>query len=91
MEIIVPDQIIMGLILYAGDAKQHIYKALDYIKNGTCERCEEEIQLADAALLEAHNLQTKFLAQETVLLKKYLNCMSIPLKEDQIELLLSFM
>ncbi|VJG26149.1 PTS system sugar-specific transporter subunit EIIA [Streptococcus pneumoniae] len=64
MEIIVPDQIIMGLILYAGDAKQHIYKALDYIKNGTCERCEEEIQLADAALLEAHNLQTKFLAQE---------------------------
>ncbi|VNC94657.1 PTS system sugar-specific transporter subunit EIIA [Streptococcus pneumoniae] len=31
MEIIVPDQIIMGLILYAGDAKQHIYKALDYI------------------------------------------------------------
>lgn len=32
MEIIVPDQIIMGLILYAGDAKQHIYKALDYIK-----------------------------------------------------------
>lgn len=45
MEIIVPDQIIMGLILYAGDAKQHIYKALDYIKNGTCERCEEEIQL----------------------------------------------
>lgn len=64
MEMIVPDQIIMGLILYAGDAKQHIYKALDYIKNGTCERCEEEIELADAALLEAHNLQTKFLAQE---------------------------
>ncbi|WP_200843232.1 PTS lactose/cellobiose transporter subunit IIA, partial [Klebsiella pneumoniae] len=44
MEMIVPDQIIMGLILHAGDAKQHIYKALDYIKNGTCERCEEEIQ-----------------------------------------------
>ncbi|RRR01255.1 PTS lactose/cellobiose transporter subunit IIA, partial [Streptococcus pneumoniae] len=29
MEIIVPDQIIMGLILYAVDAKQHIYKAFD--------------------------------------------------------------
>lgn len=64
MEMIVPDQMIMGLILYAGDAKQHIYKALDYIKNGTCEQCEEEIRLADAALLEAHNLQTQFLAQE---------------------------
>ena len=28
MEIIVADQIIMGLILNAGDAKQHIYQAL---------------------------------------------------------------
>ena len=27
MEIIVADQIIMGLILNAGDAKQHIYQA----------------------------------------------------------------
>ena len=65
MEVIVPDQIIMGLILYAGDAKQHIYKALEYVKNEEAyERCEEEIKLADAALLEAHNLQTQFLAQE---------------------------
>ncbi|MGX7072971.1 PTS lactose/cellobiose transporter subunit IIA [Falseniella ignava] len=65
MEVIVPDQIIMGLILYAGDAKQHIYKALEYVKNGEAyEQCEEEIKLADAALLEAHNLQTQFLAQE---------------------------
>ena len=43
MEIIVADQIIMGLILNAG---------------------EDEIAKADAALLEAHNLQTQFLAQE---------------------------
>ena len=27
MEIIVADQIIMGLILNAGDAKQHVYQA----------------------------------------------------------------
>lgn len=64
MEVIVPDQIIMGLILDAGDAKQHIYQALEYVKNREFEKCDEEICLADQALLEAHNLQTKFLAQE---------------------------
>lgn len=34
MEVIVADQIIMGLILHAGDAKQHIYQALSLAKNG---------------------------------------------------------
>ena len=34
MEIIVADQIIMGLILNAGDAKQHISQALSYAKAG---------------------------------------------------------
>ena len=64
MEVIVADQIIMGLILNAGDAKQHIYQALSYAKEGDFTSSEDEIAKADAALLEAHNLQTKFLAQE---------------------------
>ena len=64
MEVIVADQIIMGLILNAGDAKQHIYQALSYAKEGDFTSSEEEIAKADAALLEAHNLQTQFLAQE---------------------------
>ena len=64
MEIIVADQIIMGLILNAGDAKQHIYQALSYAKEGDFTSSEGEIAKADAALLEAHNLQTQFLAQE---------------------------
>ena len=64
MEVIVADQIIMGLILNAGDAKQHIYQALSFAKEGDYESSEDEIAKADAALLEAHNLQTKFLAQE---------------------------
>ena len=50
MEVIVADQIIMGLILDAGDAKFF--------------ECDEQVELADKALLEAHNLQTQFLAQE---------------------------
>ena len=64
MEVIVADQIIMGLILNAGDAKQHIYQALSYAKEGDFTYSEDEIAKADAALLEAHNLQTQFLAQE---------------------------
>ena len=64
MEVIVADQIIMGLILNAGDAKQHIYQALSYAKEGDFTSSEDEIAEADAALLEAHNLQTQFLAQE---------------------------
>ena len=64
MEMIVADQIIMGLILDAGDAKQHIYQDLSLAKDGKFSECDEQIELADKALLEAHNLQTQFLAQE---------------------------
>ena len=65
MEVIVADQIIMGLILHAGDAKQHIYQALSLAKNGEFEKCNEYLELADQALLEAHNLQTEFLRFQT--------------------------
>lgn len=64
MDVIVPNQIIMGLILNAGDAKQHIYQALNHAKHGRFAESEEEVALADVALLEAHNMQTQFLAQE---------------------------
>ena len=55
MEMIVADQIIMGLILDAGDAKQHIYQALSLAKDGKFSECDEQIELADKALLEAHD------------------------------------
>lgn len=64
MEMIVPDQIIMGLILNAGDAKNHIYQALEHAKRGEYEKCDAEVVLAEDAMLAAHELQTKFLAQE---------------------------
>ena len=54
----------MGLILNAGDAKQHIYQALSFAKEGNFDSADNEIEKANAALLEAHNLQTQFLAQE---------------------------
>ncbi|WP_440897724.1 PTS lactose/cellobiose transporter subunit IIA [Amphibacillus sp. Q70] len=64
METIVPDQIIMGLILNAGNAKQHIHQALSQVKQGNFEESDKEIELAENAMNEAHNLQTSFLAQE---------------------------
>jgi PTS system cellobiose-specific IIA component len=54
----------MGLILNAGDAKQHIYLALEHAKANNDEACEEEIQLAEKSLNEAHNVQTAWLTQE---------------------------
>ncbi len=48
MEMIVADQLIMGLIIYAGDAKSHAYQALSLVKAGEEERAEEELELADA-------------------------------------------
>ncbi|WP_025728701.1 PTS lactose/cellobiose transporter subunit IIA [Atopobacter phocae] len=64
MEQIIPDQIIMGLILNSGDAKQHIYNALNLSKQSKYEESDNEIELANKAMLEAHNLQTQFLAEE---------------------------
>lgn len=64
MDVIVPNQIIMGLILNAGDAKMHIYQALEFAKKKDFDKANAEIELADKALVEAHELQTQFLAQE---------------------------
>ena len=62
MEMIVADQIIMGLILDAGDAKQHIYQALSLAKDGKFSECDEQIELADKALLEAGGTKTEITA-----------------------------
>ena len=78
MEVIVADQIIMGLILNAGDAKQHIFQALSFAKEGDYESSEDEIAKADAALLEAHNLQTQFLAQEAGGTKTEITALLVP-------------
>ncbi|GHU43640.1 PTS cellobiose transporter subunit IIA [Bacilli bacterium] len=64
MEVIQADQIIMGLIIHAGDAKSHIYLALDHAKKGDPVASEEEVTLAETALNEAHNIQSSWLAQE---------------------------
>ena len=55
-----------GLLLFAtvSCADNRLKEALSYAKEGDFTSSEDEIAKADTALLEAHNLQTKFLAQE---------------------------
>lgn len=54
----------MGLILHSGDAKNHMYQALDHAKCCRYQELEDEIELAEKALNEAHTVQTAFLQAE---------------------------
>lgn len=58
------EHIIMGLILHSGDAKNHMYLALSHAKEKNYELVEEEVELAEKALNEAHTVQTEFLHAE---------------------------
>lgn len=58
------EEIIMGLILNAGSAKQHIYEALQQTKDGDYAASDESIRLADQAINDAHSVQSAWLAKE---------------------------
>ena len=58
------EKIIMGLILNSGDTKNHMYKALSYVKEKDYKKADEEIELAEEALNKAHTVQTEFLQSE---------------------------
>ena len=64
MKVIQADQIIKGLIIHTEDEKYNIYMALEHAKKGELVISEGEIQLAETALNEAHNIQSSWLAQE---------------------------
>ncbi|WP_440894708.1 PTS lactose/cellobiose transporter subunit IIA [Amphibacillus sp. Q70] len=55
----------MDIILYAGNAKNHLHEALVLARNFKFDQCEENIKRASEELLEAHKLQTRFIQQET--------------------------
>lgn len=62
MEVIVESNSIMGLILDAGELPTTYLSGLSLAKDGKFLECDEQVELADKSLLEAHNLQTQFLA-----------------------------
>ncbi|MGG5372563.1 PTS lactose/cellobiose transporter subunit IIA [Enterococcus sp. AZ196] len=57
-------QVVMGLIMNAGNAKSEAVAALAAAKNNDFTEAEERMNAANAALVEAHNTQTGMLTAE---------------------------
>lgn len=55
---------IMGLIIYAGNAKSDAVEAIQAAKNGDFNGAKQKIEEAEQALVEAHHAQTGLLTQE---------------------------
>jgi cellobiose PTS system EIIA component len=55
---------IMKLIIYAGEAKNHAYEALQKVNVEDYEGADAEMKQADDALNIAHNVQTSMLQKE---------------------------
>ncbi|MCM8710002.1 PTS lactose/cellobiose transporter subunit IIA [Clostridium sp. SYSU_GA19001] len=58
------EQIIMNIIIYAGDAKSHAYEALRKVNEGDYTGADEEMKKAEESLEVAHNAQTSLLHKE---------------------------
>ncbi|MBX8937824.1 PTS lactose/cellobiose transporter subunit IIA [Enterococcus gilvus] len=57
-------QVVMGLIMNAGNAKGEAVAALAAAKNKNFTEAEERMKAANEALVEAHNTQTDLLTAE---------------------------
>lgn len=57
-------EVIMGLILHAGDAKSHAMEAIQAAKTGDFKQADDKIKGSEAALVEAHHTQTGLLTEE---------------------------
>lgn len=57
-------QVVMGIIMHAGNAKGLAHEALSAAKTGDMPAAHEFMKQADAALSEAHNVQTDLLTKE---------------------------
>lgn len=57
-------EVIMGLIMHAGDAKSHAMEAIRAAKAGDFEQANDKIKAAETALVQAHHTQTSLLTEE---------------------------
>ncbi|WP_367294558.1 PTS lactose/cellobiose transporter subunit IIA [Latilactobacillus sakei] len=55
---------IMGLIINGGNAKSSAMEAIQAAKKGDFDQAAAKLQESDAALSEAHNVQTRMLTKE---------------------------
>ena len=52
---------IFGIIVTAGEAKNYLYEAFEFAKNGEYEKSDEMLQKAGETLTQAHRMQTDFI------------------------------
>ena len=57
-------EVIMGLIMYGGDAKSNAIEAIQAAKSGDFELAKSKITDAEASLTQAHHAQTSMLTKE---------------------------
>jgi len=57
-------QIVMGIIMHAGNARGLAHEALSAAKKGDFDVAHDFMTKADSALSEAHNVQTDMLTKE---------------------------
>lgn len=55
----------MQIILHAGDARKHCMDALKAIESGNFEQAEQEMNLANKEIVQAHHVQTDAITEET--------------------------
>ncbi|MFM2483272.1 PTS lactose/cellobiose transporter subunit IIA [Celerinatantimonas sp. YJH-8] len=58
------EQVIMGIIVNAGQARSLYFDALNDAKNGQFERAEQKLQEAKGFISEAHHVQTALIEED---------------------------
>lgn len=57
-------QIVMGIIMAGGNAKEHAVEAITAAKKGDFTEAEKKLEEANQAIVDAHNTQTEMLTAE---------------------------
>lgn len=57
-------EVVMGIIMQAGNGKAAAMQAIQAAKNGELDKAESYIKQANEALVNAHNVQTDMLTKE---------------------------
>lgn len=58
------EEVVLGIIIHAGNAKSKLYEALSSAKANDFEKAEELLNEADQEVLNAHKIQTNLIQGE---------------------------
>ena len=58
------EEIVLKIIIHAGNAKSMLYEALDYAKENDFKKADELIENANEEILKAHKVQTELIQKE---------------------------